>query len=75
MRAKTSERHGGRDKVRAYRQRMRARGFRSLQIWVTDTRTSAFRNEAHRQSLAVARSPLAHEDQKFVEAISELGEV
>ena len=31
---------------------------------------SDFRAEAHRQSLAVARSPQAEEDQKFVEAIS-----
>ena len=32
--------------------------------------TSDLRAEAHRQSLAVARSPQAEEDQEFVEAIS-----
>jgi hypothetical protein len=30
-----------------------------------------FAAEAHRQSLAVARSPVAAEDQAFIEAISE----
>jgi hypothetical protein len=53
---------------------MRARGLRPIQIWVPDTRTPTFRDEAHSQSQAVARSPLAHDDQKSVEAISELGE-
>lgn len=32
----------------------------------------AFRAEAHRQSQAIAASPLEREDQDFVDAISEL---
>jgi len=60
-----------RDKVRSYRERMRARGLRPIQIWVLDTRTATFRAQAHRQSLAVARSPRAEEDQDFIDAISE----
>jgi len=74
MTAKTNRKHGSRDKVRTYRERMRTRGLRPIQIWVPDTRTAAFRAEAHRQSLAVARSRLAREDQDFVDAISDLGE-
>ena len=74
MTAKTNKRHGSRDKVRAYRERMRARGLRPIQIWVPDTRTAAFRTEAHGQSLAVARSPLARQDQDFVDAISDSGD-
>ncbi len=66
------EKQGTRDKVRAYRERMRARGLRPIQIWVPDTRTASFRDEAHRQSLAVARSEGAGDDQSFVDAISEL---
>lgn len=65
---------GTRDKVRAYRERMRARGLRPIQIWVPDTRTAAFRDEARRQSDAVARSERAREDQSFVDAISELAD-
>jgi hypothetical protein len=60
-----------RDKVRSYRERMRARGFRPVQIWVPDTRTAKFRAEAHRQSLLIARSEGEAEDQAFIDAVSE----
>ena len=63
-----------REKVRAYRERMRARGLRPIQIWVPDTRTEAFRMEAHSQSFAVARSAQARRDQDFIDAVSDPGE-
>jgi len=66
-----NKRRGTREKVRTYRERMRARGLRPIQIWVPDTRTAAFRAEAHRQSLAVARSARAVEDQAFIDAVSD----
>jgi hypothetical protein len=62
-----------REKVRAYRERLRQRGLRPIQIWVPDVRSAAFRAEAHRQSLAVASSPHAAEDQDFIDAISDRG--
>lgn len=62
----------GRDKVRTYRERLRRRGLRPIQIWVPDVRTPAFKAEAHRQSLAVASSAHADEDQAFIDAISDL---
>ncbi len=74
MTATNKRRQISRDKVRSYRERMRARGLRPIQIWVPDTRTAAFRTEAHRQSLAVAQSALAREDQEFIDAISDSGE-
>ena len=46
-----------RDKVRAHRNRLRQQGLRPIQIWVPDLRSPAFAEEAHRQSMAVARSP------------------
>ena len=58
-----------RDKVRA---RLRAQGLRPIQIWVPDVRSMAFSAEAHRQSLAVARGSHAEEDQKFIDAVSDL---
>lgn len=64
-----------RERVQSYRERMRARGLRPVQIWVPDTRTAKFRLEAHRQSLAVARSPIEREDQAFIDAISDLAGV
>jgi len=63
-----------RDKVRAYRDRMRRQGLRPIQIWVPDVRSPEFAKEAHRQSLAVAKSPHAKEDQDFIDAISDWGD-
>lgn len=59
-----------RDKVRAHRSRLREQGLRPVQIWVADVRSRAFARAAHRQSLAVAKSPHAEDDQAFVDAIS-----
>ena len=62
-----------RDRVRAHRKRLRRQGLRPIQIWVPDMRSPAFAVEAHRQSLAVARSPHAKEDQDFINAVSDWG--
>ena len=66
----TAARSTSRDKVRAHRDRLRRQGLRPVQIWVPDVRSKAFARTAHRQSLAVAGSPLARGDQEFVDAIS-----
>jgi hypothetical protein len=60
-----------RDKVRAHRGRLRKQGLRPIQIWVPDLRSPVFVAEAHRQSLAVAKSPRAKRDQDFIDAISD----
>jgi hypothetical protein len=60
-----------RTKVREYRQRLRKRGLRPIQIWVPDVRAPAFRAEAHDQSAAVANSARAREDQTFIDAVSD----
>jgi hypothetical protein len=62
-----------RDKVRAHRKRLREQGLRPIKIWVPDMRSPIFVAEAHRQSLAVARSPHAKKDQDFIDAISDWG--
>jgi len=62
-----------RAKVRAHRERLRAQGLRPIQIWVPDVCAPSFRSEAHRQSPAVAASAHAHEDQEFIDAISDRG--
>ena len=66
----SAARSTSRDKVRAHRARLREQGLRPVQVWVTDTRSKAFARAAHRQSLAVARSSRATDDQAFVDAIS-----
>jgi hypothetical protein len=62
-----------RQKVAAHRARLRKQGLRPIQIWVPDVRAPGFAEEAHRQSLAVAKSRHAKEDQDFIDAISEFG--
>ena len=59
-----------RDKVRAHRERLRRQGLRPIQIWVPDVHSPAFEAEAHRQSLAIARSEHDAEDQAFIDAVS-----
>jgi antidote-toxin recognition MazE-like antitoxin len=62
-----------RDKVRAHRRRLRKQGLRPIQIWVPDLRSPVFAAEAHRQSLAVAKSAIAKRDQDFIDVISDQG--
>lgn len=67
----SSQRRSSAGKVRAHRARLRAQGFRPIQIWVPDVRAPMFAAEAHRQSLAVAGSVWADEDQAFIDAVSD----
>jgi hypothetical protein len=60
-----------RDKVRAHRERLRRAGLRPVQIWVPDVRVPGFAAKAHRQSLAVARSRQAAEDQAFIDSVTD----
>lgn len=60
-------------KVAEHRKRLRAQGLRPIQIWVPDVRAPSFISEAHRQSLAVASSDQAREDQAFIDAVSDWG--
>ncbi len=59
------------ERVGKYRAKLRAEGLRPIQLWVPDVRSPQFAEQAHRQSLAVARSPHADQDQAFVDATSE----
>jgi hypothetical protein len=67
-----SRRKSSQQRVSEHRQRLREKGLRPLQLWVPDVRTAAFKKEAHRQSLAVARSASANDDQSFIDAVSDL---
>ena len=66
----SKRRSTSREKVRAHRKRLRARGLRPIEFWLPDIRTAAFAAEAHRQSQLVARSQSAREDQEIIDAIS-----
>lgn len=56
---------------RRHRDRMGSLGLRPIQVWVPDVRCAAFRREAHRQSLAVAKAGRALKDQAFIDAASD----
>lgn len=58
------------ERVREHRQRLRAQGLRPIQIWIPDVRSPEFAEQAHQQSVAVATSANAGDDQAFIDAIS-----
>ena len=60
-----------REKVKAYRERMRKRGMKLIQIWVPDPKSPYFFAEARRQARLIANSPHEKEDQAFIDSISE----
>jgi hypothetical protein len=60
-----------REKVRDYRERMKRKGMRLIQLWVPDVRSPEFETTARRQALAVARSPQEEEDIAFVESVAD----
>jgi hypothetical protein len=62
-----------RRKVSDFRQRQREKGLRLVQIWVPDTRTPEFLEEARRQSRAVATAA-DRAEQDFIDSISEIWE-
>lgn len=72
--ASASKPKPSRVKVREHRKRLRSQGLRPIQIWVPDVRAPSFQSEAHRQSLAVAASSHAGEDQAFIDAVSDRGD-
>lgn len=57
-------------RVEAHRARLRAQGLRPIQIWVPDVRAKQFSTQAHLQSLAVAKSAHAEDDQAFVDSLT-----
>jgi short-subunit dehydrogenase involved in D-alanine esterification of teichoic acids len=63
-----------RHRVQTHRSQLRAMGLRPIQIWVPDVRSPAFKEEARRQSRAVAVSPDAAETMDFLEDIQDFGD-
>jgi hypothetical protein len=58
-------------KVKEHRERLRAQGLRPVQFWLPDVNSKEFKEEAHRQSLAIANSPADADDQAFIDSISD----
>ena len=60
-----------RGNARQYRDRMRRAGFRSVRIWVPDTRQPGFAEECRRQSRALRGDPLEAETLAWIEAATD----
>jgi len=58
-------------RAKSTRERLRRHGLRPIEIWIPDVRAPSFKAEAHRQSLAVAKSAHANADEAFIAAISD----
>jgi hypothetical protein len=69
--SETAATTSSRDKVRAYRARLRQRGLRPIQIWVPDVRSPAFKAEALRQSRNAAATPDEPDVMDFIEAAAD----
>ncbi len=63
--------HGKSETVRRYREKMRALGFRPIQLWVPDTRSPKFAEECKRQSLIAAQHPSEREIMDVIEAVQD----
>ena len=59
------------ERMRRYRQRMRAKGLRPVQLWLPDTSAPGFAEEMRRQSLLAAASPGEKEVLDWIEAVYE----
>ncbi len=54
-----------------YRERLRARGLRPVQIWVPDTRRDGFAEECRRQALSVRDDALERETLDWLAAVAD----
>lgn len=62
-----------RHRVQVHRAHLRAQGLRPVQIWVPDIRSPAFKEEARRQSRAVAVAAGEGEVMDFLKDVQDLG--
>ncbi|MDR2897033.1 MAG: antitoxin MazE family protein [Propionibacteriaceae bacterium] len=58
------------ERVGRHRSRLREQGFRPIQVWVPDTSSAEFQEEARRQSRLAALHDRTTDDQDFIDAIS-----
>jgi len=58
-------------RVQKHRSKLKAAGFRPVQIWVPDTRREAFREECRKQSLSLCNDPQEREILGFIESVQD----
>ncbi len=57
------------ERMRAYRERLRAKGFTLRQVWVPNLNDPAFRAEIEREAEILAKSPHEQEIMDWIEAV------
>lgn len=62
------------EKMQDYRARLRAAGFRPVQIWVPDIHVENFAAEARRQSLLVSNRSSEADALDFIETVADISE-
>ena len=62
------------ERVSTYRNRLRAAGFKSVQIWVPNPKAPGFAEECRRQSLVAANAPEEMHDLELLTEIADWGE-
>jgi len=67
--SQTKKTASAREKMRRYRQRLRAAGLRPVQIWVPDTRAESFAQVAREQSLRASQAPGEADEIAFTETV------
>jgi hypothetical protein len=70
----TTEHNTDTQRMRAYRDRLRAAGLRPVQIWVPDVRKPGLAREAERQSRLAARHAAEGDALAFIDAAVDTGE-
>jgi hypothetical protein len=59
------------ERMRRYRERMRAQGLRPVQFWGYDTRAPGFAEEIRRECEAIRRSPDEAEILEFIDQVAD----
>jgi DNA-binding LacI/PurR family transcriptional regulator len=60
-----------RERMRGYRERMRAAGLRQISLWVPDMNSPVVREEARRQALAASCAPGDRDTLDFIESAAD----
>jgi hypothetical protein len=68
------EKQSVKERVSTYRNRQRAAGFKSVQIWIPDPKAAGFAEECRRQSLISANDPEEMRDLEMLAEIADWGE-
>ena len=61
-----------RRRTNRYRERMRAAGFRPIQIWVPDTKAPSFARKLRRQVAALRGKPEERDAFDFIESLGDI---